>query len=181
MKLCLRISLVLGLALSVATTACSSDEAAGQGPPGPVSFTADPASDGSGATVFLRSRAPAGERITFDVVARGAADIHGTALRVTYDAAALAFVSGEASGAFWSPDAVKLAKEGAPGQLAIAWTEKGSLGHDASGDTVLGTVTFDVKGRSAIPVTLLATRSTIVDRKGTKIAATFKGGTIPAR
>lgn len=168
----------LALALSPGLLAgCSSsgDEAA---PPGPVAFAADPQAEG--AAVFLRGTPAAGDRITFEVVARGVSDLHGSAFRLTYDAASLAFVSAE-TGTAWSKQAVATAKEGAPGQLAIVWSEKGATGIAATGETVLGRLAFDVRGRKGTPLAFKVERSMLVDRSGAAVPATWRGGAIAAR
>lgn len=147
--------------------------------PGPIAFQSDKA-DGDGATVFLRGMPTLGDRIVFDVVARDAKDVHGVAFRISYDAETLSFVGSE-PGPTWSKTAIALSKEGAPGQLAVTWTEKGEVGIDASKETVLGTITFEVKGRKGTPVSFKVERSQLVDKKGAKLGATWRGGTLAAR
>ena len=148
---------------------------------GPMGFAADPPADG--ATVFLRGRtadASTANRVVVDVVARGAADLHGAAFRVTWDPDALAFVEA-ASGPPWSKQVLAIAKEGSPGQLAVAWTEKGETGIDASGETVIGTLTFDIRGRKGTTLGFKTERSQLVDKRGARVDAKWSGGTIAAR
>jgi hypothetical protein len=154
---------VLALATGCGSVATQSSE------PGPIAFQSDSAPS-EGATVFLRGMPTLGDRIVFEVVARGAKEVHGVAFRVTYDAETLSFAGSEA-GSSWSKNVLALAKEGTPGQLAI----------DANTDTVLGTVTFEVKGRKGTPVSFKVERSQIVDKRGAKLAATWRGGTLAAR
>ena len=166
----------LALAVALAGAACggsSADEAAP-----PVSFAADPEAGGS--AVFLRGRAER-DRIFVDVLARGLADVHGTAFRVTWDPEALAFVEAQPSGT-WSSKAVLLAKEPVAGQLAVAWTEKGeSAGHDATLPIVLGTLVFDAKGRRGTALAFRAERSTVVDRLGRPAIVAWRAGSVRAR
>lgn len=182
---CAAIGCLAALALVPATTAATLTGCSGGGddiaPPGPVSFVAEPPADG--AVVFLRSLPPApasGDRVVLEVVARGVPDLHGTALRLTYDTVALGFVSAETGGG-WSKQAVASAKEGAPGQLAVIWSEKGQAGIAATGETVLGKLTFDVRGRKGTPVAFKVERSLLVDRRGDAVAVTWRGGAFAPR
>lgn len=119
--------------------------------------------------------------MTVDVVARGAPNMHGIAFRLGWDPEALAFVEARA-GSAWSKNAVLIAKEGTPGQLAVAWSEKGEgVGIDAKTDLVIGALVFEVKGRKAATLSFRTERSALVDPKGTPMRVTWRGGTIPAR
>ena len=173
----MKLSLIAALALSAALAGCSSSK--DEGPPGPIAFNAE--TDGDGPVVYLRGK-PEGERVVVEVVARGAINVHGVAFRLTWDPEALTFVSATPGGA-WSKAAIVLAKEGTPGQLAVAWTEKGeaTAGFDAKTDTTLGVLVFDVKGRKGASLGFRPERSQIVDPKGNVVAVTWKGGTVPAR
>jgi hypothetical protein len=169
--------LVSALALS-ASAACSSN-GGGEAPPGPAVFAPEAASDG--AVVCLSPRVSIGDRVVLDVVARGAAQVHGAAFRLTWDPESLAFVSAE-GGAAWSKQSVAIAKEGSPGQLAVAWAEKGETGIvDATTDKVLGTLTFDARGRKGTSLGFKVERSTLVDRKGAHLQVTWRGGAVAAR
>jgi len=173
-------SLVVGCAVlgsATSTVACTSEPAA-EAPLGPIAFAAE--EGGEGATVFLRRSPALGNGLVFDVVARGPADLHGAAFRLHYDPEAMTFVSAGA-GPSWSKTAIALAKEGAPGQLAVTWSEKGEAGIDTTHETVLGTVAFEVRGRKPSPVSFKVERSTLVDRKGARIAASWRGGTLAPR
>ena len=153
---------------------------------GPMAFaaTADAQDDGAqGATVLLRSRSlllTPRDHVIVDVVARGAVDLHGAAFRVTWDPATLGFVEAQ-SGPTWTKDAVALAKEGTPGQLAVVWTEKGETSHDATGETVLGTLTFSVLSRKSTALAFMNERAQMVDKSGAPLAVTWRGGTVAAR
>jgi cohesin domain-containing protein len=173
----MKLSLILVSALALgAAVGCSSSK--DDAPPGPVAFA--PEGEGDGAVVFLRGR-PEGNRVTVDVVARGASNIHGVAFRLTWDPEAIGFVEARA-GSAWSKNAVLLAKEGTPGQLAVAWSEKGEGATvDAKTDIVLGALVFDVKGRKAATVSFKTERSALVDPKGTPIRVSWRGGSVPAR
>ncbi len=175
MKLSLIAAALLASTLALAGCSSSKDE----GPPGPITFNAE--GDADGPVVFLRGK-PEGERLVVDVVARNASNVHGIAFRMTWDPEALAFASATPGGA-WSKSAIVLAKEGTPGQLAVAWTEKGeaTAGFDAKSDTILGVLVFDVKGRKGANLAFRAERSQIVDAKGKPIAVTWKGGSVPTR
>lgn len=131
--------------------------------------------------VFLRGRAD-GDRAVVDVVARGAArDVHGAAFRLRWDPAKLAFVEARASDA-WSASAVRLAKEGLPGELVVAWTEKGgSAGFDAADETILGTLHFAVKTRERTDIAFRPDRSTLRDATGAPIAVEWRGGQVAPR
>lgn len=158
---------------------CTSEPRDGDAP-GPLAFT--PEAPEEGATVALRGRpvplAPG--RILIDVVARGAADVHGAAFRVTWDPEVLAFVESR-SGAPWSKTALALAKEGSPGQLAVVWAERGEVGVDARSETVLGTLAFEVKSRRGTPLAFKVERSQLVDKKGTPIEARWLDDALTAR
>jgi hypothetical protein len=169
------------LALVLCTTAgCTAGDASSKGS-GPMTFV--PAAPPEGTSVFLRSLPPnvlVPNQLAFDVVARGAADLHGAAFRVTWDSAALGFLEAK-SGAPWSKKAVALAKEGSPGELAVVWAERGEAGIDASGETVLGTLVFEVRGRTGTALAFKSERSQLVDKTGMRVAATFAGGQLGAR
>jgi len=169
--------LLLALGLLAMTVGCST--AKEEAPPGPVAFA--PEGEANGAVVFLRGK-PEGDRLVVDVVARGAVNVHGVAFRLTWDPESLAFVSATPGGA-WSKSAIALAKEGTPGQLAVAWTEKGeaTAGFDTKSDTTLGVLVFDVKGRKGASLVFRPERSQIVDPKGSTVTVAWRGGSIPAR
>ena len=173
---------VLGLAVTMAlATGCTSSEARDGSANGPVALASEAPSDG--ATVFLRGRvadANAPNRIVVDVIARGAPDVHGAAFRVTWDTEALAFVDAQ-SGAPWSKQVLSIAKEGSPGQLAVAWTEKGEIGIDATAETVIGSLFFEARGSKGTPLAFKTERSQIVDKKGARVDIAWRGGTIASR
>jgi hypothetical protein len=148
--------------------------------PGPVAFA--PAAPVEGASVSLRGRLDAStpSRIAVDVVARGAGEVHGAAFRVTWDPEALVFVEAR-SGAPWSKTALALAKEGSPGQLAVAWAEKGETGIDATSGSILGTLVFDVKGRQGTALGFQTERSQLVDKKGVPIQTRWLGESLAPR
>jgi hypothetical protein len=167
------------LAIALCVAGCTSRDASKGA--GPATFV--PAAPIEGPSVFLRSTPPNAvlpDRISVEVVARGAADLHGAAFRLTWDATALGFVEAK-GGALWSKQAVAMAKEGSPGELAVVWAEKGETGIDASGETVLGTLVFDMRGRAGTALAFKGERSQLVDRKGVRVAATFVGGQLTAR
>ncbi len=170
--------LALVLVLSCAAACSSNDTHKGASP---MTFVAAAPADGPG--VFLRPQAPSvilPKRISVDVVARGAPDLHGAAFRLSFDPSAVAFIEA-VSGAPWSKQALALAKEGSPGELAVVWAEKGELGLDASGETVLGTIVFEVRGRNASAIAFKKERSQLVDKKGVRVEAAWTGGSIAAR
>lgn len=175
----MKLGLIFVSALTlVATLSACGGSKAGDTPPGPVSFAAEPESDG--AVVFLRGRTE-GDRVFADVVARGMTDVHGTAFRVTWDPDALAFVEAQHSPA-WSSKAVLLTKEAAPGTLAVAWSEKGeTAGHDASSPLVLGTLVFDAKSRKGTPIAFRTGRSMVVNHEGKPQAVAWRAGSVSAR
>lgn len=173
---------LLALGGAVASAGCTSSDSGEGGPNRPASFVGE--TPGEGATVFLRGRPagtqPAGGPVVVDVVARGAADLHGAAFRVTWDTNALAFVEAQ-SGSVWSKQALALSKEGTPGQLAVTWTEKGERGIDATGEVVLGTLVFDARGRGETPLTFKTERSQVVDKKGAPLVVSWRGGVVAGR
>lgn len=174
----MRLALLFASALTLAVAAGCSTESRVDEAPGPVAFA--PEAEASGALVYLRGR-PSGDRLVVEVVARGASDIHGAAFRLRWDPEALAFVEATAGHA-WSKQAVALAKEGTPGQLAIVWSEKGEgQGITSSGETVLGTLAFDVRGRKGSALSFGAERSALVDSKGSRVAVAWRGGSVPER
>ncbi|HEY8075624.1 MAG TPA: cohesin domain-containing protein [Labilithrix sp.] len=143
----------------------------------PAAFVSD--DHGDGAAVFLRGR-PEGDKLLVDVVARGAPDLHGAALRVKFDPSALKFLSADASGV-WSKSALSASKEGTPGQLAIAWVEKGEVGIAAKTDSTLGTIAFERKTSAATSLEFKTQRSGLVDHLGAPVTVAWHGGTVAAR
>ncbi len=180
------VATALAMALALASVpGCNTTEIDKAGN-GPMAFAATPGTTGDdapNATVILRSRSllltPAGQVIV-DVVARGATDLHGAAFRMTWDPATLRFV-GAQTGPAWSNGAIALAKEGTPGQLAVVWTEKGETSHDATGETVLGTLTFAVLSRKSTDLAFMNERAQMVGKSGAPLAVTWRGGTVAAR
>jgi hypothetical protein len=171
--------LVAAAALALLAPGCSA-ESTREGGPGPIAFT--PEAPAGGASIALRGRFDllGPSRIAVDVVARGAADLHGAAFRMTWDPEALTFV-GASSGAAWSKTALSLAKEGSPGALAVAWAEMGEAAIDATNETVLGTLSFELKGRRGTPLTFQKERSQLVDKKGAGIRARWLNDALTAR
>jgi hypothetical protein len=175
----MKLSLFSASALVVAVATGCSSSSSGDAPPGPLAFNAEPGSN-AGAEVYLEGRTE-GERVIVDVVAKGVKDVHGTAIRVKWDPDALALVEAAPSGA-WSKQAVLLSKEALPGTLAIAWAEKGDgAGHDATEPLILGTLTFDAKGRKGTPVSFRPERSAIVDHEGKTQTVAWRAGAVPSR
>ena len=172
-------SALLSLSLTAAS-GCTSGNARDGNAGGPVAMTTE--APGEGASVSLRGRVDplAPSQVVLDVVARGAADLHGAAFRMTWDPEAITFVSAT-SGTPWSKQVLAMAKEGSPGQLAVLWTEKGETGIDASHETVIGTVTFAPRGRQGSPIAFKTERSQLVDKQGVPIVATWTGGSLAAR
>jgi hypothetical protein len=181
MKLALLASAsLLALALAFVPGCTSRETRSGDGPMG---FVPDGPAAVEGATVSLSGGtvdAIFPNRVVLDVVARGARDVHGAAFRVTWDPESLGFVEAR-SGAPWSRQVVALAKEGSPGQLAVAWTEKGETGIDASGETVIGTLVFELRGDKGTALSFKTERSLLVDKRGAPVTTKWAGGSIAAR
>ncbi len=162
------------------TGACdSSEKSKGDAPRSAPDADASPA-PAQAATVFLRGRVD-GDRARVEVVVRGAPrDLHGAAFRLRWPAHALTFVEARTSDA-WSPSAIRLAKEGLPGELVVVWSEKGQgAGVRTKDETVLGSLDFTVtaKGSSASAHTELLfrpERSTLRDASGTPMAVEWLG------
>ncbi len=157
--------------------ACGKTDGSAAPPPPPVAFVSD--DHGDGAAVFLRGRTE-GNKLLVDVVARGAPDVHGAALRVKFDHRALAFVSA-LPGGVWSKSAISISAEGTPGQLAIAWTEKGEVGIEAKEDSTLGTITFERLTPAASPLRFKSERCALVDHLGATVPVAWHGGTVAAK
>jgi len=148
--------------------------------PGPVSFTPEPQPSDDGAAIYLVGRTE-GDRVIVDVMAHGVSDLHGTAFRVKWDPDALALVDAQASSE-WTKESVLLSKESLPGQLVVAWSEKGAgAGHDATQAIVLGTLVFDAKSRKGSAIAFRTDRSTALDHQGKTLAVAWRSGTVPAR
>jgi len=181
MKLTARALLSLLLSLSALALGCESAEPKPLPPPVPVGFTpSEEANAGGGAEVYLKGRVD-GDRVVVDVIAKGAADVHGVAFRLHWDNAKLGFLEARASNA-WSPKAVLLAKEGLPGELVIAWTEKGTgITVDARDDTILGSIDFTVKTHDGATLNFRPDRSMLLDTKGINLAKAWRGGNVAAR
>jgi len=175
---------LLALALGC-VPGCNTSEVYSKGT-GPMAFAADaPAADApaDGASVVLRSRpleVVPRDHVIVDVVARGAKDLHGAAFRVTWDPETLTFVEAQ-NAAVWSKQLIALAKEGTPGQLAVVWTEKGETSLDATAETVLGTLTFEIKGRKSTALAFMQERARVVDKLGAPVAVKWQGGVVAAR
>jgi hypothetical protein len=153
---------------------CTAADAPHDAPASVATFVGDPAP--AGPAVFVRGHGDA-SNLYVDVLARGAPDVHGAALRVTFDPDALAFVGSEAA-PVWTKKSMALAKEGTPGQLAIAWFAKGERGVAAGDETLLGTLTFAVHGSKGSAIAFKPERSALVDRKGTPVELAFRGGRV---
>src|SRR5690606_2198902 len=122
-----------------------------------------------------------GDQAIVQVFARGAADLHGAALRLTYDAERLTFASATSSGA-WSSQALALAKEGTPGELAVVWSEKGSArGVDAKTDTLLGTLRFDIHAPGPVTLAFRQERSSLLGSDGVPLSTGYYGGRLVER
>lgn len=182
MKLALLVPTSLLALAALFTPGCTTGHTRSSGGGGAMDFAPD-APPVEGASVSLTSGSPSPffpDRVVVDVVARGAGDLHGAAFRVTWDPEALFFVDAK-SGAPWSKQVLALAKEGSPGQLAVAWTEKGEKGIDATNETVIGTLVFQVRGRKGTGLAFKTERSQLVDRKGAVVVAKWVSGSIAAR
>ncbi len=162
------------LTLGLLVGACSSDNA---------QTTRQVASDPppNGASVFLRERPHRvlPNRVDVDVVAHGVTSLHGVAFRLTWEPGALGFVRAE-HGARWSKASLSLATEPTPGQLLVAWAEKGESGLDASGrgEMVLGSISFESRTHNGTPLSFKAERCTLVDKKGAPVSVTWVGGNL---
>jgi hypothetical protein len=179
MKIKLGLVVVVVLA-SLAALGCESQEEKAPPPPVPVGFTPDSDPGGGSAEVYLKGRV-AGDRVVVDVIAKGAADVHGAAFRLHWDSSKLAFVEARGSDA-WSQQAVLVAKEGIPGELVVAWTEKGTgKPLDARDDTILGSIDFAVKTHDGASLSFRTDRSMLIDTKGTNLVSTWRGGKVAAR
>ena len=146
-------------------------------------FVGEASSDG--ALVFLRGRRGAsdgaeGDTLVVDVVARGAPEVNGAALRILFDPAALRFVEAAPS-SVWPRVLTAVAKEGTPGQLAIAWGARGAVSIEAKDETLLGTLTFVRISRAESTLRFKTERSSLVDRRGLPVEIAFRGGTVTRR
>lgn len=166
------------LALAMVLAACSSAPTQ-SAEPGPIAFEAD-RTPSEGATVFVNGSATFSGQLAVAVMARGAKELHGAAFRITYDPDALSYLDAT-PGPAWSKTSLAIVKEAVPGQLLVTWSEKGEAAIDATSDTVLGHLTFAVKGRSASAIAFKIERSQLVDKRGAKLGATWRGGTLAAR
>ena len=99
--------LMFVLAVAAIGIGCGSSAATTDTPPPPAGAAS--AEGNSGGAVYLVSRTE-GDRILVDVMARGAADVHGAAFRIHFDPASLALVDARASDV-WSRQALRLAVE----------------------------------------------------------------------
>ena len=174
---CLFGALVLAAA-SAAGCDTSEKKAAPQRPGAGTDADAAPAS--AMATVFLRSRLE-GRRAIVDVIARNAErDVHGAAFRLAWAPERLGLVEARLSAA-WSGSALRLAKEGLPGELVVVWSEKAeSTGVPARDETILGTIELTVKGTGPVDVTFRPERSTLRDATGASIPVEWHGGEVAA-
>lgn len=175
-----RRSAALACVLFLASLAgCESSKPAPAPPPATVDFHQDDEAR-SGATVYLKGRLE-GDRVLVDVVARDVPDVHGIAFRLRWDPSKLALAEARASDS-WSRRALLLAKEGLPGELVVAWTEKGAgAAIDAREDTNLGTIELTLKTREGGALAFRTDRSMVLDSKGVTVPVAWRGGEIAAR
>jgi hypothetical protein len=172
------LALVAATAITAALGGCSSEA------PKPAPAPARPAFEvdawQAGPAVFLRGRVD-GDHVTVDVVARELGDLHGIAFRLHWDAEKLALVEARGSDA-WSKQALVLAKEGLPGELVVTFSEKGTgVTLDAREETTLGSIDFRRSSTEGVPLAFRAERSMLLDSKGKRLAAAWRGGTIVGR
>lgn len=168
----------VALACLMLLLGCSSDEPKSAAP----AFIPDAPRSGQGPTIFLRRRAGAGGGVLVDVVAHGIErNVHGVAFRLHWDPAQLGFSGAEGSDS-WSRQAMFLAKEGAPGELVVVWTEKGAApALNAKDETVLGTVELDRRTSGETSLEFRNDRSTLRDERGAPLMAEWRGGRIGDR
>lgn len=165
------------VAVLVATTTLGCGRTERQEPP---LVVAPPAEDDA-ASIALDTRFD-GDHVFVDVLARGIADVHGVAFRVTFDSALLRFSSAR-TGPSWSKQAMALATEGTPGQLAVLWTELGELTSvDAIPRTVLGTLVFDRADKThsleGMTLRFRTDRSRVMDRKGQSVRIAWRDAAV---
>jgi hypothetical protein len=168
-------TLLAGLAVVPLVLGCGSSAPKNDAPDAPAASVNDTTTNR--AAVYAKSRLE-GDRLIVDVIARGAADIHGAAFRMHWDTAKLSFLEAAESDA-WSRQALHLAKEGAPGELVVAWTEKGSgAAIDGREDTRLGTITFTSKNsgtpESPPQAMFRSDRSMLLDSRGARIDVAWR-------
>lgn len=166
------------LFVAIAAAACSEAPPPAP-PPGPAISTTSEA-PGDGASVTLRGR-PDGDTVLVDILARGAADVHGATFRLTFDPDSIAFGGDITSGPSWSKASLAIAKEATPGLLLVTFAEKGAIGISAKEETVLGTVRFGVRAHRTSTIGIRADRSALMDRDGKIANATFHGATVTSR
>jgi hypothetical protein len=170
-------------ALTLAILTGCHDPTPVSGPPAdPVTFVADGTTSGTGPALSLRGHAD-GPNVVVDVVATGIGELHGVAFRLDFDPAVLSFSNAQSSGA-WSRQAIHLASEGSPGEVAVVWTEKGTTPPlHASAETPLGSLTF--APRQVTPTTtslaFRTDRSKAIDVAGTSLALSWRGGVLTVR
>jgi hypothetical protein len=170
---------VLGICV-LGLGACTTEKVKEAPAPDAIALAPEPDTDGPSVSLRGKSEPLAPNRLVVDVVARGARDLHGAAFRLTWDPSALDFAFAS-SGEAWSKEALAIAKEGSPGQLAVVWSEKGERSIDATNETVIGRLVFDAKSRAGANLAFTMERSQLVDKKGVRVDAKWHGGTIPAR
>lgn len=119
------------------------------------------------------------EHAVIDVVAGDVSAIHGAAFRLTWDPAKLS-ASEVTAGTEWSPQALRAAKEGLPGELVVLWTERGAGGGvNASSEAVLGSIAVTLKTSEPASISFRPERSTLRNAKDEAIAVEWRGTTIP--
>lgn len=119
------------------------------------------------------------EHAVIDVVARDVSAIHGTAFRLTWDPAKVA-LGDVTAGTEWSPQAIRVAKEGLPGELVVVWTERGvGGGLNASTEAVLGSIAVTLKTSEPATIAFRPERSTLRNMKDEAITVEWRGTTIP--
>lgn len=131
------------------------------------------------ATVFLRQRTmrEGMNDLLVDVVVHGVPNLHGVALRLTWDPSLLHYVSSKNS-LEWSKSALSLAQEAGSGQLLVAWAEKGETGLSAQGDLVLGSLRFEARAGTKAALAFKSERCQVVDKKGVAIRVAWRGSDV---
>lgn len=157
---------------------CSSDDEPSKHPGGSRAFKTDALP--TGAAVYLRQQELRDGKLVIDLVGTHVADGYGVAFRLEYDPAVLSFALATPGGT-WTPNHVYVAREARPGLLVGASSEKGTTaGHDWP-DTVLGSISFDVRSKSSTRVDFVSARSGVVHADGSRDAAvTWVGGELSA-
>jgi hypothetical protein len=176
----LRAPSVLALACMLGSTLLGGcgDESVETAPPPATALTFHGGDPGAGPAVYLRAGASTPPTLSLEIVGRALPNVYGLAFRLEFSPGVLAH-TGLRAGASWSPTAMLVAREAAPGLLVGGMSERGGAAGSAAPDDVLGTLDFQIGTTASTPVTFIQDECAVVEASGEELAGVaWVGGTL---